>query len=84
MVTWVEERETMKRHATLFTTTLLTVGMLCAFGQEASASYLDPGSGSYLFQMAIAGIFGALFTLREAITRWRAQRKKAREPEEGL
>ena len=28
------------------------------------ASYLDPGSGSYLLQLLIAGALGALFALR--------------------
>ena len=28
------------------------------------ASYLDPGSGSYLLQLFIAGALGALFALR--------------------
>lgn len=26
--------------------------------------YVDPGTGSYLFQIALAGFLGALFTLR--------------------
>lgn len=29
-----------------------------------SAAYLDPGSGSYLLQLLIAGFFGALFVIR--------------------
>ena len=28
------------------------------------ASYLDPGSGSYLLQLLIAGALGAIFALR--------------------
>ena len=28
------------------------------------AAYLDPGSGSYLLQLIIAGILGSLFLLR--------------------
>lgn len=27
-------------------------------------AYLDPGSGSYLLQVALAGLFGALFALK--------------------
>ncbi|NIS80481.1 MAG: hypothetical protein GTO14_09825 [Anaerolineales bacterium] len=30
-------------------------------GQEA---YLDPGSGSYLLQLLVAGLFGGLFVIR--------------------
>ncbi|MFQ5923669.1 MAG: hypothetical protein ACE5M4_12580 [Anaerolineales bacterium] len=33
------------------------------------ASYLDPGSGSYLLQLLIAGALGALFALRLYWTR---------------
>lgn len=33
------------------------------FSQEASA-YLDPGAGSLIIQMLIAGIMGALFTIK--------------------
>lgn len=29
-----------------------------------NSAYLDPGSGSYLLQLLIAGILGALFVLR--------------------
>lgn len=32
-------------------------------------AYLDPGSGSYFFQLAIAGFLGFLFTLQRPITR---------------
>jgi hypothetical protein len=39
------------------------LGTLSTFlrGQEA---YLDPGSGSYLLQLLIAGLFGGLFVIR--------------------
>jgi hypothetical protein len=32
---------------------------------KPSYAYLDPGTGSYLFQMAIAGLFGALFAVKQ-------------------
>jgi hypothetical protein len=32
-------------------------------------AYLDPGSGSYFFQLAIAGFLGFLFTLRQPFAR---------------
>ena len=31
---------------------------------RGQAAYLDPGSGSYLLQLVIAGILGSLFLLR--------------------
>ena len=31
---------------------------------RGDAAYLDPGSGSYLLQLLIAGILGSLFILR--------------------
>ncbi|MFQ5944339.1 MAG: hypothetical protein ACE5JF_12375 [Anaerolineales bacterium] len=31
---------------------------------RGQAAYLDPGSGSYLLQLLIAGILGSLFLLR--------------------
>lgn len=37
-------------------------------GQQA---YLDPGSGSYLLQLLIAGLFGGLFVIRASWDRIR-------------
>ena len=39
-----------------------TLGMAGILTQPAQ--YLDPGSGSYLLQLLIAGILGVLFALR--------------------
>lgn len=38
--------------------------MLDLAGSKALLAYLDPGSGSYLLQLLIGGILGALFLLR--------------------
>ena len=35
---------------------------------ETSLAYLDPGTGSFVFQMIIAGLVGGLFTIK---TFWR-------------
>ena len=35
---------------------------------ETSYAYLDPGTGSFVFQMIIAGLVGGLFTIK---TFWR-------------
>jgi len=37
-----------------------------------SAAYLDPGTGSFVFQMIIAGFVGALYTIK---TYWRNIKK---------
>jgi hypothetical protein len=31
---------------------------------QSAAAYLDPGTGSFMLQMLIAGIMGALFTIK--------------------
>ena len=35
---------------------------------ETSAAYLDPGTGSFVFQIIIAGVVGGLYTIK---TYWR-------------
>jgi hypothetical protein len=39
------------------------LAFLLGVPRDASA-YLDPGTGSYLLQMALAGVFAAAFTLK--------------------
>jgi hypothetical protein len=46
----------------------LCLGILLATPSDAWA-YVDPGTGSYLFQLAIAGFLAAAYTLR---TQWHA------------
>ena len=41
----------------------LIVTMQFAFSQNAFA-YLDPGTGSYIFQVLVATFIGALFTIK--------------------
>jgi len=45
--------------------TMVLVGLVtCVFLFPASAhAYLDPGTGSYIFQLVLAGIVGALFSI---------------------
>ncbi|MGQ9730137.1 MAG: hypothetical protein ACUVX8_02600 [Candidatus Zipacnadales bacterium] len=41
------------------------MGVLTALGASGPAhAYIDPGTGSYLFQLAIAGLLSALFVIR--------------------
>jgi hypothetical protein len=42
---------------------LLTLAVSLVFVSRANA-YLDPGTGSYMLQLAIAGIAGALFAVK--------------------
>ena len=49
-----------RRHAQILT---LAIAIDLAFTADASA-YLDPGTGSFLFQTVIAVVLGAAFTLK--------------------
>ena len=42
---------------------LLTLGFVLTVPVQALA-YVDPGTGSYLFQLAAAGLLAGMFTLR--------------------
>ena len=52
----------------MFTKRLLTIGflvvLLCSAFPSFSYAYLDPGTGSYIFQLLIAGLLGLLFLLK--------------------
>ena len=49
------------------TVVIVTCALLAA-GAATAHAYLDPGSGSYLFQILIAGLLGSAFLLK---TFWR-------------
>lgn len=53
----------------------LIILILLISSKEADA-YLDPGTGSYIFQVVIAGILSALFFLRQVWSRFRSFFKK--------
>jgi hypothetical protein len=78
----VRRGDTTMRKQLILPVLALTAGLVAGLGQTAHASYLDPGSGSYLFQMAVAGALGGFFTLREMYLRWRAARTRARQDRE--
>ena len=42
---------------------LLTLGLVLTAPADAYA-YVDPGTGSYLFQLAAAGLLAGMFTIR--------------------
>jgi len=56
-------------HVTAFTTVALMIALIAGSMTSAHASYIDPGTTSYLFQMAIAGVFGLLYTARQMLKR---------------
>ena len=41
---------------------MLVCGMLLL--PEPAHAYLDPGTGSYIFQLLLAGLFGAAFAIK--------------------
>lgn len=47
-----------------FLTILLVVMMLYLFFPPFAYAYLDPGTGSYIFQLLLAGIVGLLFVIK--------------------
>jgi hypothetical protein len=47
----------------LFFTLFLMVTLQCSLSQDAFA-YLDPGTGSYIFQVMLAIFIGGLFTIK--------------------
>lgn len=58
--------------------------VLSAMSQGSAQGYIDPGSGAYLFQIAAAVLFGALYAvksywrdIRGAVSRWRGRRAGA-------
>ena len=54
--------------ATLFTTALFCGCFSFGTLTHAHASYIDMGTAGYMFQLAISGIFGLLYTARKV---WR-------------
>lgn len=52
------------KHASYSIETLVMSIMLCFFTYKDVYAYLDPGTGSYVLQMVIAGLLGALFFIK--------------------
>lgn len=42
----------------------MTLVLLVGFWSEDAHAYIDPASGSYFFQLLVAGLLGALFALK--------------------
>ena len=41
-----------------------TLALLCFFNPLEAQAYLDPGTGSYVLQIAIATLFAGLFSIK--------------------
>lgn len=66
----------------------LSIFLLLFIAPSTAYAYLDPGSGSIIFQLLIGGVLGALITLKiyfRRLKNWAAKvfKKKAAPTEEG-
>ena len=43
---------------------LVLFSLIFAFGSRPAQAYLDPGSGSFLFQIIVGGILSAMFAIK--------------------
>ena len=53
----------MRTKNDLLTIVIIFMGF-CFFFPRMAYAYIDPGTGSYIVQMLIAGLMGALFTIK--------------------
>ncbi|MHB9134221.1 MAG: hypothetical protein ACYDBB_24390 [Armatimonadota bacterium] len=59
------------RKSVALSAVVISCALLIGAGTDAQASYLDPGSASFLFQMGIAGLLGFTFAFRRFFGRWK-------------
>ncbi len=52
---------------TKITKILIYIVLLVLLFPQPAQAYLDPGTGSYLFQMLMAGVLGTLFFIKSII-----------------
>lgn len=66
------ETDTIERYHVMATSSSSRIGLFVLIGimifPKSSYAYIDPGTGSYLFQMLMAGLLGSAFALKMA---WR-------------
>ncbi len=62
-----EGKDIMKRNHVVINVFVLAL-VLQAIIPSIALAYIDPGTGSYLFQMLMAGLLGSLFAVKMA---WR-------------
>jgi len=51
---------------------IIFIGLLLFLFPRPALAYLDPGTGSYLFQLAIAGFLASLFFIKTLIRKVKA------------
>jgi membrane associated rhomboid family serine protease len=54
----------LMKHVSYLIETLVMSIMFCFFTYQDVYAYLDPGTGSYVLQMVIAGLLGAFFFIK--------------------
>lgn len=70
-------------------TTLAVLLVSMALSSEPAHAYIDPGTGSYVLQVLVAGFLGALFALKmfwhriATFVRGLGSRAKSHEPSDG-
>jgi len=64
------------------TNRLLSIWLLILLMPLLCHAYIDPGSGSYFFQMAIAGLLGAIFSIKVFWKRLKNGLSNKKKPEE--
>ena len=72
--------------ATRVTMLLIVLGLCCLSFSQTAHGYIDPGTGSFIFQLVLASLLGALFLIRIKIkslfNRLFSRGKKGEEGEE--
>jgi len=54
----------MAKHSRSLIDSLVLVGLLLFVLADEAYAYIDPGSGSYILQLLIAGLLGAAFAVK--------------------
>ena len=54
----------MKKNVLVLIDSVILVACLLLAASRPAHAYLDPGAGSYALQVGVAGLFGALFSLK--------------------
>lgn len=57
----------------------LSLLILVMAAPRPAAAYVDPGSGSMIWQLAAAAVFGALFRIKR-VASWLRARRKSQDP----
>jgi hypothetical protein len=64
-------RKEMRTSRSLTVISVIVLFVMVGLSQRADA-YLDPGTGSYVLQLSVAGLFGAIFSAKSLWLKLRA------------